>query len=126
MTSFFFSPSPISKLHWRANHNPKPSLPIVPLRLSLLHGNCYSWRLSCNLTQDGLDLEESEIPQFLDVSAEEEPSFDKETIAAPSKMLRKKKEDEESLDDRFKLRNGKEVGCITLYLLFFLTIGLSG
>lgn len=53
-------------------------------------------------------MEEDEIPQFLELSAEE-PSFDEEKIAPPSKMLRKKKEDEESLDDRFKLRNGKEV-----------------
>lgn len=56
-------------------------------------------------------MEKDEIPQFLDFSAEEEPEA---TIAAPSTMLRKKKADEESLDDRFKLRNGKEVAlpCI--------------
>lgn len=59
-------------------------------------------------------MEEDEIPQFLELSAEE-PSFDEEKIAPPSKMLRKKKEDEESLDDRFKLRNGKEV-ALTNYI----------
>lgn len=53
-------------------------------------------------------MEENEISQFLELSAEE-PNYEKETSAAPSKMLRKKKGDEESLEDRFKLRNGKEV-----------------
>ncbi|KFK27333.1 hypothetical protein AALP_AA8G369300 [Arabis alpina] len=123
MSSFFFSSSsPISKLQWRANRNPKPNLAIVPLRLSLLHGNCNSWRLSCNLTKHGLDFEETvveedEIPQILDFSPEEEPSFVEETIPAPSRMLRKKKADEESLDDRFKLRNGKEVFEEKAYLV---------
>ncbi|CAH2069581.1 unnamed protein product, partial [Thlaspi arvense] len=122
MSSFFFSSSPISNLQWRANYNPQPNLPTVPLNLSLLRGNCNSWRLSCNLTQQhGLDFEESveedEIPQFLDFSAEEEPNFDKATVASPSTTLRKKKTAEESMEDRFKLRNGKEVFEEKAYLV---------
>lgn len=119
MSSFYLSSSPIFKLQWHANAKPKPSRPIVSLPLSRLHANCYSWRLSCNLTQHGLELEETveedEIPQVLELPTEEEPNFDKETTASPSKMLRKKKGDEESLDDRFKLRNGKEV-ALTYYI----------
>ncbi|KAL0729243.1 hypothetical protein Bca4012_025336 [Brassica carinata] len=122
MSSFLFpSSSPIPKSHWRANYIPKPNRPIA---LSLLHGNSYSWRLSCKLS---LDFEESleeddEIPQFLDFSAEEEeePSFEKETVSPPSTTLmqrKKKKGDEESLEDRFKLRNGKEVFEEKAYLV---------
>ncbi|CAE6246512.1 unnamed protein product [Arabidopsis arenosa] len=121
MSSFYLSSSPIFKLQWHANPKPKPSRPIVSLPLCRLHANCYSWRLSCNLAQHGLELEETveedEIPQVLELPTEEEPNFDKETIASPSKMLRKKKGDEESLDDRFKLRNGKEIFEEKAYLV---------
>ena len=72
-------------------------------------------------------MEEDEIPQFLDFSAEEEeeeePSLEKETVSAPTTTLmqrKKKKGDEESLEDRFKLRNGKEVAnCNPLLLLLW-------
>lgn len=69
-------------------------------------------------------MDEDEIPQLLDFSAEEEePSFEKETVSPPTTTLmqrKKKKGDEESLEDRFKLRNGKEVRCITLCFNYFL------
>jgi len=66
-------------------------------------------------------VEEDEILQVLDLPTEE-TNLDNETIASPSKMLRKKKGDEERLDDRFKLRNGKEVTLTYFYLLFFVII----
>ncbi|KAH0896464.1 hypothetical protein HID58_046032 [Brassica napus] len=121
MSSFLFpSSSPIPKSHWRANSIPKPNRPIT---LSLLHGNSYSWRLSCKLSLDYFEesVEEDEIPQFLDFSAEgEEPDLEKETVSAPTMTLmqrKKKKGDEESLEDRFKLRNGKEVFEEKAYLV---------
>jgi GTP-binding protein HflX len=61
-------------------------------------------------------VEEDEILQVLDLPTEE-TNLDNETIASPSKMLRKKKGDEESLDDRFKLRNGKEIFEEKAYLV---------
>ncbi|KAF2565134.1 hypothetical protein F2Q70_00014804 [Brassica cretica] len=121
MSSFLFPPSsPIPKSHWRANSIPRPNRPIT---LSLLHGNSYSWRLSCKLSLDYFEesVEEDEIPQFLDFSAEEEePDLEKETVSAPTTTLmqrKKKKGDEESLEDRFKLRNGKEVFEEKAYLV---------
>jgi len=125
MSSFYLSSSPIFKLQWHANHKPKPNRAIVSFPPSRLHANCYSWRLSCNLAQHGIELEETveedEILQVLDLPTEE-TNLDNETIASPSKMLRKKKGDEERLDDRFKLRNGKEVTLTYFYLLFFVII----
>ncbi|KAJ0246028.1 GTP-binding protein [Hirschfeldia incana] len=122
MSSFLFpSSSPIPKSHWRANYVPKPNRPIT---LPLLHGNSYSWRVSCNLSLDfeeSVEEEEDEIPQFLDFSAEEEePSLDKDSVSAPTTTLmqrKKKRGDEESLEDRFKLRNGKEVFEEKAYLV---------
>ncbi|CAG7892320.1 unnamed protein product [Brassica rapa] len=121
MSSFLFpSSSPIPKPHWRGNSIPRPNRPIT---LSLLRGNSYSWRLSCKLSLDLAEsVEEDEIPQFLDFSAEEEeePSFEKETVSASTTTLmqrKKKKGDEESLEDRFKLRNGKEVFEEKAYLV---------
>ncbi|XP_010552485.1 PREDICTED: uncharacterized protein LOC104822831 isoform X2 [Tarenaya hassleriana] len=128
--------SAIPKFQCNTNPNPNPRFhfPVFPLLHLNITNNSFSSRFSCGVAQHDLSVssstdvvverpdtefkesvEEGGIDGFLDLDADE-VEFEKVKPASSSR-LKKKDEDEESSEDRFKLRNGKEVFAEKAYLV---------